>query len=98
LLKSYEDPAGGEDAASRANDAWSQLLRATQALAETSNAYIALPQDDPRTAEALRREESERIARGPADLRELAEPAAAPQAMLVDVRRDGTALAAEEPE
>jgi hypothetical protein len=155
LLKAYEDAAGGEEAAGRVNDAWSQLLRATQALAETSTAYIALPQDDPRTAEALRREESERIAGGLANLRELAErlhtahavrqakrtvhdlsrtsnpvervrrkvtgsalppgpggldprlaaiarelaePVAAPQALLVDVRRDGTALVATEPE
>jgi hypothetical protein len=153
LLKTYQAKGSDHEDATRVNVAWSQLLRATQALAETSTAFAALPHDLPDTAAALRREESERVAGCLADLHELAErlhtahasgqatrtlhdinhtnnpvervrrkvtrtelpsgpgpldgrlaavagelaePPAPPRAMLVDVRRDGTALVAAE--
>jgi hypothetical protein len=78
LLETYR--AGGGDtgtdkgkAAADVNASWSLLLRATQALAEARTAFAALPQDDAAIAQALRREESERVAGCLDDLRELAE-------------------------
>jgi hypothetical protein len=148
-LKSYQVEGSTREDAARVDIAWSQLLHATQALAETSTAFAALPHDQPDTATALRREESDRVAGclsdlhelaerlhtahasaqatrtlhdvnhtnnpvervrrkltktqlpsgpGPLDARlariarELADPPAPPRAMLVDIRKDGTAL------
>jgi hypothetical protein len=73
LLKAYQAEGSDPEDATRVNVAWSQLLRATQALAETSTAFAALPHDRPDTAAALRREESDRIAGCLEDLHELAE-------------------------
>lgn len=73
LLKAYQAKGSTREDAARVDVAWSQLLRATQALAETSTAFAALPHDQPDTATALRREESERISGCLADLHELAE-------------------------
>jgi hypothetical protein len=77
LLQTYRD-GGGKDqkakgeSATAVNAAWSLLLRATQALAEVSTAFAALPQPDRRAAETLRREETARIAERLDDLTALA--------------------------
>jgi hypothetical protein len=73
LLRVYQAAGSDREDAIRVDVAWSQLLRATQALAETSTAFAALPHDQHDQAAALRREESERIAGCLKDLHELAE-------------------------
>jgi hypothetical protein len=71
LLPAYRDGAK-DDPAAAVNAAWSLLLRATQALAEVSTAFAALPQPDQRTAETLRAEETARIAARLDDLSDIA--------------------------
>lgn len=77
LLQTYrtgdgKDQKAKESSAQAVNASWSLLLRATQALAEVSTAFAALPQPDQRAAETLRREETARIAERLDDLRDVA--------------------------
>ncbi len=77
LLQAYRSGDGKDQKAKRAtaaavNASWSLLLRGTQALAEVSTAFAALPQTDQRAAETLRREETARITERLDDLTGLA--------------------------
>ncbi|MET0604613.1 MAG: hypothetical protein ABW167_21695 [Baekduia sp.] len=77
LLQAYRAGGGTDQKAKKksagaVNSAWSLLLRATQALAELSTAFAALPQHDQQAAETLRREETARIAERLDDLRDIA--------------------------
>jgi len=78
LLRTYRAGDGKnqkakESSADAVNTSWSLLLRATQALAEVSTAFAALPQHDQQAAETLRLEESTRISERLEHLRDVAE-------------------------
>ena len=78
LLRTYRAGDGKnqkakESSADAVNASWSLLLRATQALAEVSTAFAALPQHDQQAAETLRLEESTRISERLDHLRDVAE-------------------------